>query len=553
MTDEMARSSAPIQRTAAGTGPDAGPEHAIIIVGSGAAGTAAALQLARLGLRPLMLDVGIRPREDAPRAEGNLYDWRLRHDSFDLHIGDDFHGITDLLTGESGIAKLNAPNAAFVVRDVVALNPVDAVDFDPIQSFAFGGLANAWGAGLYRFVDADLEGFPIRAMDLDPYADFLTREIGISGADDDLTPYFGAPTGLLPPLRLSYNAAQVLARYQRRRHRLREQGIFLGRPRVGALSVPYDGRPAVDYSNTEFWQDQPYLYTPAITLKKLIASGQLDYRPDILVREWEELPDRAVVHATVVSTGEQVRFSCKAVVLAAGAIGTAKIVLQSAHDCATALRLLENPAVQIPFVLPRHIGRALDIHCFGLTQLNLVWQPSSYGCTAQGSLLEITSPLRAEFYGRFPLSARANLALVREMLPAMLVMQLFFPGAIQPAARLSLLQSGRLSIRGYPNVIDVRKLGPLLSAMRSLGMWTHPSLIYKPATGHAIHYAGTLPMREAPGRYECHPDGRLAGSGRAFIADSACFSALPAKNMSFGMMCNAMRVADAAARLAVGS
>ncbi len=525
----------------------------IIIVGSGAAGTAAALQLARLGLRPLMLDVGIRPQENAPRAEGNLYEWRQQHDSFDLQIGDDFRGLSDVITGETGIAKLNAPNAAFVVQDAVALSPVDATDFDAIQSFAFGGLANAWGAGLYRFVDADLEGFPIRAADLDPYADVLTREIGISGADDDLTPFFGAARDLLPPLRLSHNAAQVLARYQRVRRRLWARGIFLGRPRVGALSLPYDGRPAVDYSNTEFWQEQPYLYTPALTLKKLIAAGQLDYRSGLLVQRWEELSDRAVVHATVLSTGEPVQFSCKTVVLAAGAIATAKIVLRSAGDYTTALQLLENPAVQIPFVLPNSIGRGLDTHCFGLTQFNLIWQPSTYGCTAQGSILEITSPMRAEFYGRFPLSARANLALVRELLPAMLVMQLFFPAAIQPPARFTLQQSGRLRIHGSPNAIDLPKLKPLLAAMRSLGMWTHSLLIYKPQTGHAIHYAGTLPMRESPERYECYPDGRLAGSARVYIADSACFSALPAKNMSFGMMCNAMRVAEAAARrLAAG-
>ncbi|MCX7708052.1 MAG: hypothetical protein N2204_08605 [Anaerolineae bacterium] len=524
-------------------------EHTIVIVGSGAAGTAAALQLARLGVRSLMLDVGIRPKENAPRAEGNLYEWRRHYDSFDLHIGDGLSGVSDVITGQTGIAKLNAPNAAFVVQDAAALSPVDAADFDAIQSFAFGGLANAWGAGLYRFVDADLEGFPIRATDLDPYADVLTREIGISGADDDLTPFFGDVSGLLPPLRLSHNAAQVLARYQRARHKLWERGIFLGRPRVGALSVPYDGRPAVDYSNTEFWQDQPYLYTPALTLKKLIASGQLDYRSGLMVQRWEELPDRVIVHATALPTGQAVEFSCKAVVIAAGAIGTAKIALRSARDHASALPLLENPAVQIPFVLPASIGRRLDTNCFGLTQLNLVWQRSPYNCTAQGSILEITSPMRAEFYGRFPLSARANLTLVREMLPAMLVMQLFFPGAIQPAARLSLLQNGRLSIRGHPNVIEVRKLGSLLAAMRSLGMWTHPLLIYKPQTGHAIHYAGTLPMRESPGRYECYPDGRLAGTQRVYIADSACFSALPAKNMSFGMMCNAMRVAEAAARL----
>jgi choline dehydrogenase-like flavoprotein len=72
-------------------------------------------------------------------------------------------------------------------------------------------------------------------------------------------------------------------------------------------------------------------------------------------------------------------------------------------------------------------------------------------------------------------------------------------------------------------------------------------LIYKPETGHAIHYAGTLPMRARPGRYECYADGRLTGAQRVYVADSASFSDLPAKNMSFGMMSAAMRVAELAA------
>ena len=199
-------------------------------------------------------------------------------------------------------------------------------------------------------------------------------------------------------------------------------------------------------------------------------------------------------------------------------------------------------------MLPASIGRALDAHAFGLTQLNLIWEAEAFGCRAQGSFLELTSPLRAEFFGRFPLSARANLGLVRDLLPAMLLLQLFFPGSAQPPARLSLKEGGALRIAGHPNAIEVKKLGGLLGALRSLGLWTLPMLIQKPVTGHAIHYAGTLPMAETPARYQCDPTGKLAGARRVYIADSACFAALPAKNMSFGMMANAMRIATAVAQ-----
>ncbi len=88
-----------------------------IIVGSGAAGAAAALALARLGIRPIMLDVGHADPGAGPKVEGNLYDYRKRHDTFDLFIGEDFQGVADVLKDEVGVAKLNAPNMAFITRD----------------------------------------------------------------------------------------------------------------------------------------------------------------------------------------------------------------------------------------------------------------------------------------------------------------------------------------------------------------------------------------------------------------------------------------------------
>jgi hypothetical protein len=44
-------------------------------------------------------------------------------------------------------------------------------------------------------------------------------------------------------------------------------------------------------------------------------------------------------------------------------------------------------------------------------------------------------------------------------------------------------------------------------------------------------------------RYAVTRDGLLSSTRRVYIGDSASFPRLPAKNMSFGMMANAMRVA----------
>jgi choline dehydrogenase-like flavoprotein len=299
----------------------------------------------------------------------------------------------------------------------------------------------------------------------------------------------------------------------------------------------------VPYDNFEFWREHRGLYSPRYTLEELIRQDRVDYRSGYLVRRFVEDENGVTVLATGIAGGDNESFRARHVLLAAGAINSARIVLQSFGDHEARLALLENPAIQIPFVLPAMLGSALETDAFGLVQLNLAWDSDTYGGLCQASLMEITSPLRAEFFASLPYSAPANLGLIRHLLPAMIVMQLFLPQEPRDSARMRLEVGGRLEITGGGADPDPGKAGPLLAFMRRLGAWSFPMLIARVPSGHAIHYAGTLPMRERPGRYECTPGGLLAGTARVYVGDSAGFPHLPAKNMSFGMMANAMRVA----------
>ena len=61
--------------------------------------------------------------------------------------------------------------------------------------------------------------------------------------------------------------------------------------------------------------------------------------------------------------------------------------------------------------------------------------------------------------------------------------------------------------------------------------------------GSSVHYAGTLPMTSDDRPNTCRPDGAVRGLERLFIVDGAAFSALPAKNVTFTLMANAVRIA----------
>jgi choline dehydrogenase-like flavoprotein len=519
----------------------------VIIVGSGAAGVAAALGLVDRGVYPTIIDVGGEPPARGALT-GNFYELQKQRDMFDVMVGEDFERVRSRARHAAPMpAKLTAPRLAFVTQHASDYHPLQQRNFMPVRSFATGGLANAWGAGLYRSTDLDMIGLAIKAADLTKHFDRLSAEIGISGASDDLDPFFGSADGLQPPLRLSRKAESLLTAYRRRRAGLNADGIYLGRPRLGILTRQLGDRAPCDYSNLEFWEpDLPFIYTPRYTFNRLLAENRLAYRKGLLVESWSREKGRIVVHCRNVASGNATSFSTRILVLAAGAIGSARLALASNRDYCTTLSLLDNAALQFPLILPRFIGTALQTDCFGLTQLNLVYQTSAAEPPLQASILEITSPAKSEFFASLPLAAGDNLRMIRCLVPSMLVMQLFFPAGSDEAARLSLLPDGTLRIDAGLPVVNRRVCAKLIKTLRSLGAWTHRALLVKPTPGqNAIHYAGTLPMCDgAAGEYSCDRFCQLYGQPNVYVVDGSVFPRVPAKNLSFTMMANAMRVAE---------
>ncbi|MFC2161962.1 GMC oxidoreductase [Acidobacteriota bacterium] len=518
----------------------------VVIIGSGLSGVAAALGFTKKGIKPCLIDVGSSPGNEPPITE-NFYEFRKKTDSFSLMLGENLEGMYNIFHRDHPLpVKLISPRMQFVVRGSQNFSPTREENYRLVQSFASGGLANAWGAGVYRYDKTDLDGFPVSETELSPYYEELRQEIGISGSNDDLVKYFGREEHLQKSLALSPNAARLYEKYSRRRKKMNMEGVFLGRPRLAVLSEDLGERKACDYSNLEFWQpDLSYIYNPTQTLKKLIKKGQVLYKSGYLAKSWTREDKTLIVQAKDIRDNSMVQFRCRKLVLAAGAVNSAKLALASSRDFQSRLCLLDNPALQFPFIFPKRIGSRLETHAFGLTQLNVVLDLEGEQRPLQGSLLEITSPARAEFFQNFPLSARDNLAFIRNMLPAMMVLQLFFPSTPENGAGLKLSSDEKLELSGKDYSFNGQRIKSVLKTFRKLGAYSFPSLVVQVANGFGIHYAGTLPMVSSPDRsYTCGKNGELFGEPGVFVADASILPELPAKNCSYFVMANAMRTAD---------
>lgn len=517
------------------------PMHEIIIVGSGASGVAAALQLSHMGIKPLILDVGFSPKERIEDAE-NLYVMKASRESASFLIGNDLSYFKP--EKQNLPAKLKSPYFDFVT-DEPKFFDVHQQNYNIITSYAKGGLANAWGNGLMRCSSEDFEELPISLKDLAPYYDKLEEEIGISGRNDDLSQFFGQSTKLQQPLKLAHNAQKILKGYSKKRSRLNDKHIYIGTPRIGVSENDYKTREGCRYDNLEFWQpEHPSLYSPSMTLDTLIAEGKVTYKKGVFVDRWEEQDGQLEVVAYSVDSREECRFSASKLMLASGVVNTARTVLKSRNDYSTKLRLMDNPAIQFPLFFPTGFGHKLEENAFGLTQLNLIYQSNLLNQKVIGAFLEVTSPMRSEFFDKFPFIASDNINFMKYILPGMMACQIFLPSNPMLSAELSLEANNDIIISGTDETIPQSQIQEAVAVLRKLGLWTLEGFAHRVSHGNGIHYGGTLPMSTTPSSpYETTVDGELSKNKNIFVIDGSVFGYIPATNYSLTVMANAMRIA----------
>jgi choline dehydrogenase-like flavoprotein len=76
-----------------------------------------------------------------------------------------------------------------------------------------------------------------------------------------------------------------------------------------------------------------------------------------------------------------------------------------------------------------------------------------------------------------------------------------------------------------------------------LGCLAPPPMTHIRPMGASVHYAGLLPMSRQPRPLTTSPEGRSHDFDNLYFVDGTTFPALPAKNLTFTLMANAVRIA----------
>lgn len=528
-----------------------------LVVGSGPSGVHFAQTVLDRGHEVLMLDVGHEaPAPVLPDAPFDDLKRRLEDPAAYL-LGDDFEAVT--LPGGAGEYYGLPPSKAFVLAPAAGV-AIRESGFASLSSFAQGGLAEAWTGGVYPFTDGELADYPIGLADLMPHYEEVARRIGVSGADDDLAPFFPHHANVQHPLRLDLHSERLLEAYARRRASLNAQGCFAGRSRLAVLSEDHDGRGPCSYLGRCLWGcPRESLYTPSITLRLLQQRPGFRYAPASYVSHCTWDAARRVTGVCVQRrNGGEESVQADRVVLAAGALSSARIMLESVRRATGEILvlpgLMDNQQILLPFVNTRMLGRPSDPRSYQYHQVCLGLSSADPRYYVHAQLTTLKTGMAHPVIASLPFDLVTGTRVFRLLRSALGVANVNLhdtrradctatlePGASGPATLV-------LTYRPAPDDAEqiARATRRVTAALRAMGCLVPPGMAHVRPKGASVHYAGLIPMGKSDSPLGATPEGRSTDVQGLYFADGITFPFLPAKNITFTLMANAVRVATAA-------
>lgn len=534
----------------------------IIVVGSGASGVHFALTALQKGHQVMLIDAG-QPRQNAINFGDSFSDLKEKlDDPVRYYLGGEFEAVVYPGSRREYYTKPYAfpptKNDVFATPDGFA---VDTKGFEPLFSFAQGGLAEAWTGGVYPFNDADLKDFPFGYSEIEPGYSQVAERIGINAQADDLARFFPVHDNLLEPLRLDENARALLNTYLKHKKYIQHHfNAYLGRSRVATLSRDKDTRKACSYCGRCLWGcPNQALYTPSATLEECRRYENFMYVPDTLVSHLNFDASHRVTGLVARSRRKMIQqeFAADDYVLAAGTLSSSKIFMDSiwrqTGEIVKLTGLMDNRQVLVPFVNLKQVGKSYDPVNYQYHQLAIGIETAKPEEYIHGQITTLKTALLHPIIYNVPIDLRASVAIFRNVRAALGMVNLNLHDWRRDDNYLTLEPhpSGdqtKLVIQYAPPSDEPERIKYAVNTIKKmlwkLGCFVPPAMTHVRPMGSSVHYAGTLPMAPTQTPFTCSKNCASNDFENLYLVDGVTFPFLPAKNITFTLMANAVRVAQ---------
>ncbi|OFX80254.1 MAG: hypothetical protein A2X12_04165 [Bacteroidetes bacterium GWE2_29_8] len=523
-----------------------------IVIGSGPTGAEVARTISDAGKHATMIDVGINA-EQADNTDNDFLSIRENYtNQKDLFLGKFYESVPwgDIKTG----AQLT-PNRKFIIDLVDIITPIISSNFFPMESLAYGGLGSGWGLGCYSYSKSEIEQIGLNYNLMNDAYNNLAKYVGIASPDGDAFKYcMNNSQYLLPKLKMDNSISKLYDIYLKKREELNNKGLFMGFPPLAIITENHNDRNKCNYFDMDFYTDvNKHSYRPWLTTNKLIEKGSLNYISNHLVIDFKQDADGIVsVNTTNIKTLAKVTYKCRKLIIASGALGTARILLRSFKDKLSRLSLLSNDYTYMPCLNLKMLGKPLEQFKTSMAQAVMFYDPTQKNENPVSiALFTYRSLLLYKLIKESPLNFKDGLSIMNFLQSAFVIAGIHHPDSESSKKYCNLVKNDNqytsdalfVSFSQKKEIMqrDNDNEKKLMSLMRKL--YCFPIKRIKAGNGSSIHYAGILPFNTSNNGVILNEKGNINISNNVYIADGSGFKYLPAKGITFTLMANAHNVA----------
>lgn len=526
-----------------------------IVVGSGCSGAMAAQTLVEAGKQVVMLDVGeTNPTYETLVPNKSYLDLRKSDPhQYKYLIGDEAEGV---VAGDAGKGAQVTPTRSHMLRNTSRLIPLNSDTFSPLESLGYGGLGIGWGLQCWEFSRKELAAAGLDTKRMLQAYETVSKRVGISGTNDSAAPYtLGELKTYQPSPAMDTNMQRIHKQYVSHKQYFDKRGIYLGRTPLALITKDLGSRKAYAYRDMDFYDDNNLsAWRPWVTVNELKKKPNFTYVNNFLAIRFSEKDAVATIQGLDTVTKRKVNYNCRKLILATGALGSARVALRSFDsNYKDSLPFLCNPYTYVPCVQPAMFGRAAEPHKIGFGQLSAF---SSEEATQDDTSILTLYSYQSLMLFRIIKQAPLNFNDARPL------MQYLSSGLVVTGIQHSDKHTAQKTLRLHKNAgtftgdelhanyelsrdeltgQHIRETR-YIRAMRRTGLYALKRM--NPGHGSSVHYAGTLPFSDTEKPYHLDSTGRMYGTKNVYVADSSGFKFLPARGLTFSILANAHITAE---------
>jgi len=305
-------------------------ESRVVVVGSGLSAVGAIRALISKGIKPLVLDIGATLPGESVKIKKilsakNPSDWNKS--DLSVYVGKDDTSAKGLVPRKTTFGS----DYFYSGSRSLPISETACERSSPPNSEALGGFSAGWGAAFLPPASSDLVDWPINHSTVLEHMRLCTDGISKSEPFDALDNFFGrlSEPGM-PSLPLSSGQTALLERIKRS---ISDDSInpeVVGQSRllttIGKSDSPKNCK-FCGYCSSGCSFDS--IYKAEFDIREFIGRGLIEYRSNVQVLSITDSIDGVSLTGRNALTGESLSVGCEKLFLAAGAVGTAKILLQS--------------------------------------------------------------------------------------------------------------------------------------------------------------------------------------------------------------------------------